>query len=83
MTRQQAQDEVKRMAKKDLDALKEEKVCRGEVEVCSEASTGVGLGSSGTYARPPALASRFNDIFLQERWLECTEPGSPWICVLW
>ena len=67
MTRQQAQDEVKRTVKKDLDALKEEKACRGEVEVCSDANTGVGLGSPGTFARPPALASRFNDIFLPRK----------------
>ena len=32
--------------------------------VCSEASNGVGLGASGTFARPPALASRKNEIFI-------------------
>ena len=35
--------------------------------VCSEASTGVGLGGSGTIARPPPLAPRFNDIFFPRK----------------
>ena len=68
MARQQAQDEIMQMVKKDLDAFKEEMSCllRGSGStVCGEASTGVGLGGSGTFARPPALASRFSDIFLR------------------
>ena len=70
MARQQAQDEIKQMAKKDLDAFKEEMKSlqrRSGSTVCSEASTGVGLGGSGTFARPPTLASRFNDIFLPRK----------------
>ena len=35
--------------------------------VWSEASTGVGLGS-GTFARPPPLTSRWNEILFRERW---------------
>ena len=35
--------------------------------VCSEASNGVGLGASGTFARPPALASRKNEIFIPRK----------------
>ena len=35
--------------------------------VWSEGSTGVGLGASGTFARPPALASRNNEIFIPRK----------------
>ena len=60
------------MVKMDIDALKEEmrSLQRGSGNtVCSEASTGLGLGGSGTFARPqaPALASRFNDVFLPRK----------------
>ena len=70
MARQQAQDEIKQMVKKDLDAFKEEMKSlhrKSGCTVCSEASTGVGLGGSGTFARPPTLASWFNDIFLPRK----------------
>ena len=66
MARQRAQDEIKQMAKKDLDAVKEEMKSqqrKSGSRMCSEASTGVGLGGSGTFARPPDLAARFNDTF--------------------
>ena len=38
--------------------------------LCSEASTAVGKGASGTFARPPpGIAARLNDFFdVQERW---------------
>ena len=55
------------MAKKDLDALKEEMKSPqmgSRSTVCSEASSGVGLGGSGTLARPPALASQYSKIFI-------------------
>ena len=59
------------MAKKDLDAFKEGMKSlqrRSGSTVCSEASTGVGLGGSGTFARPLALASRFSFSYSRERW---------------
>ena len=34
--------------------------------VCSEASTSVGPGASGTFAGPPVLASRYNDVRSEE-----------------
>ena len=37
---------------------------------CSEASTGVGLGGSGTFATPPAFASRKSEIFIPRK-MEC------------
>ena len=55
---------------KNLAALKEEmknlKMGSGST-VCSEASTGVGLGASGTLARPPALTSRNNEISIPRK----------------
>ena len=58
------------MAKKDLEALTEEMKSlqrRSASTVCSEASTGVGLGGSGTFARLPASASRFSEIFIPRK----------------
>ena len=72
VARQQAQDEIKQTVQTDLDVFKEEMkkktLQKGSgCTVCSEASTGVGLGGSGTFARPPALATRLNDIFLPRK----------------
>ena len=74
--RQQAQNEIMKglkneesarlLVQRDLAVMKEEikNLKIGSVStVCSEASAGVGLGASGTSARPPALASRYNEIF--------------------
>ena len=65
MARQPAQNEIKEMVKKDLDALKEEMKCHlvgSGSTFCSEASTGVGLGGPGTFAGLRAFASWFNEI---------------------
>ena len=78
---QQAQNEImkglkneenaKQMVHKDLAVLKEEmknlKMGSGST-VCSEASTGVGLGASGTFARPPALPPDTMKFSFQGRW---------------
>ena len=69
--KQHAQYEIMKGLKDDENArqmvLKEEmkslQMGSGSI-VCSEASTGRG---SGTYARPSALASRFDDIFLPRK----------------
>ena len=59
-----------RWRKKDLEALKEEMKSttdgEADAQMCSEASTGVGLGGSGTFAGPPALASWFSEIFITQ-----------------
>ena len=47
------------------DKLKNLKMVSGST-LCSEASTGMGLGS-GTFARPPPLTSRWNEIFVPRR----------------
>ena len=52
------------MVQKDLEVLKEEmknlKIRSGST-VCSEASTGVGLGSFSTFARASASASQYSE----------------------
>ena len=52
------------MVQKDLEVLKEEmknlKMGSGST-VCSEASTGVGLGSFSTFARASASASHYSE----------------------
>ena len=57
------------MVQKQLAVMKDElnnlKMGSGSI-VCSEASTGVGLGS-GTLARPPLLTSRWNEIFVPRK----------------
>ena len=67
MARQQAQDEIKQMAKKDLDAFKEE--MRGEVETQCVAKRALEWvwEALAPAARPLALASRFSDIFLPRK----------------
>ena len=70
LARQQAQNKIQQMAKRDLDALKQDmkSLHMGSWSTaCSEASTGVGLGGSGTFARPTALASRFSQIFIPRK----------------
>ena len=47
------------------DEIKNLKMGSGST-VCSEASARVGLGS-GTFARPPPLTSRWNEIFVPRR----------------
>ena len=78
--RQQAENEMLKglkneesarlLVQRDLAVMKEEtknlKMGRGST-VCSEASTGVGLGASGTFARPPTLAFRYNEIFIPRK----------------
>ena len=62
------EENARQMVRKDLEVLKEKmknlKMGSGST-VWSEASTGVGLEASGTFARapPPALSSRYNEIF--------------------
>ena len=78
--RQQAQSEImqglkdeenaRQMVPKDLEVLKEEMKSlqrRSGSTVCSEASTGVGLGGFGAFAGPPAYASQFSDIFIPRK----------------
>ena len=37
--------------------------------VCSEASTAVGKGASGTFGRPPpGIAARYSDMFVPRKW---------------
>ena len=63
-------ENARQLVSRDLDLMKEEiKNLRMESgsTVCSEASTGVGLGASGTFVRPPALASRYNEIFIPRK----------------
>ena len=63
------EENARQMVQKDLEVLKEEMYSQqmgsGSI-VCSESSTGVGLG--GTFAWPQASASQFGDISSQERW---------------
>ena len=47
------------------DELHNLKVGSGST-VCSEASTGMGLGT-GTFARPPPLTSRWNETFVPKK----------------
>ena len=55
---------------RDLAVMKDEvrnlKMESGST-LCSEAGTGVGLGASGTLARPPVLASWFNEIVIPRK----------------
>ena len=64
------EENARQMVQKDLKVLKEEtknlNIGNGST-VCREASTGVGLGASGTFARPTALASRYNEIFIPRK----------------
>ena len=50
------------LVRKELAIMKDE----SGSTVCSEASTGVGLGS-GTFARPQPLSSRWNDTFIPRK----------------
>ena len=54
----------------DLAVMEEEiknlKIGSGST-VCSEISTGVGLGGSGTFARPPSIASRYHAILIPRK----------------
>ena len=64
------EETARQMVQKDLDILKEviKSLQMGSGStVCSEASTGVGLGSSDTFAWPPALASPFSEIFIPRK----------------
>ena len=79
--RQQAQNEImkglkneenaRQMVQKDLAVMEEEiknlKKKGSGSTVCSEASTDVGLGASGIFVRPPAQASRYNDVFVPKK----------------
>ena len=47
------------------DEIKNLKMGSGSI-VCSEGSTGMGLGS-GTFAWPPPLTSRWNEIFIPRK----------------
>ena len=64
------EESARQLVQRDLAIMKEEikhlEMGSGST-VCSEASTGVGLGASGTFARPLALASRYNEIFLPRK----------------
>ena len=64
------EENARQMVPKDLEVLKEEtknlNMGNGST-VCREASTGVGLGTSNTFARPTALASRYNEIFIPRK----------------
>ena len=59
------EENARQLVEKELAVVKEElknlKMGNGST-VCSAAGTGVGLGS-GTFARPPPLSARWNDIF--------------------
>ena len=69
LAREQAHNEIKQMVRKDLGVMKEMKNLKmgSRSTVCSEASTGESLGSSGTFARPPALASQYSEIFIPKK----------------
>ena len=87
------EENARQMVRKDLAVMKEEtknlKMGSGST-VCSEPSTIVGPGASGIFPRPPALASRYNDIFVPRKmefkdWVigytrSCV---SSWICKRW
>ena len=53
------EENARQMVQKDLEVLKEEtknlNMGNGST-VCREASTGVGLGTSNTFARPPSFS---------------------------
>ena len=63
------EENARQLVEKELAVVREElknfKIGNGST-VCSAASTGVGLGS-GTFARPPPLSARWNDIFIPRR----------------
>ena len=83
-----SEESARQMVQKGLGVMKEEiknfKMGSGST-VCSEANTSVGLGASGTSARPPALASRFDEIFIPRKmelkgWItDCTRSSFPGI----
>ena len=58
------EESARQMVQKDLEVLKEEmKACRCEAEAHCAAHW-KGLGGSGTFARRPAFASRFSEVFI-------------------
>ena len=78
--RQQAQNErmkglkneenARQFVQRDLAVMKEEikNLKMGSLSaVCSEAGTGLRLGASGTFARPPALACRYYEILIPRK----------------
>ena len=60
---------ARQLVQKELAVMKDEiknlKMGSGSI-VCSEASAGMGLGS-GTFARPPPLTSRWNELFIPRK----------------
>ena len=71
------EDNARKLVQNELAVMKDEiknlKMGSGST-LSSEASTGVGLGS-GTFARPPPLTSRWNEIIVPRKW--SSKDGSP------
>ena len=63
------EENARQLVQKELMVMKDEikNLMMGSGStVCSEASTGMGLGS-GTFARPPPLSPRWNDTFIPRK----------------
>ena len=64
------EEKARKVVQNDLAVMKEEiqklKMESGST-VCSEASTAVDLGASGTFAKPPGIASRYNEVFIPRK----------------
>ena len=61
------EEKARKPAQNDLAVMKEviQKLKKGSGStVCSEANTRVGLGASGTFAEPPGVASRRNEVLI-------------------